>query len=319
MQTLIVVSGGDAPGINAALYNYTALAHHNGDRVVGAMGSFEGILEEQIIPLTPGELAPFSRQGGTVLLSSRAPVLKDAANHQRLVAILKKHKIDNLVLLGGQGTLNNIPDMLQSLEIPCISIPTTIDNDVSGSEQTIGFASACNFAHQSIDSMLTTARALPGRIFTVETLGGNTGFIALDVAYVTGAHAVLIPEYDYDLEQVAKQLQIAANRHQVGLAIVCEGIAHSGTFAAKMQTRTGLRVHTTILGHGQRGSTPGHQDRKLAVQMTEQAYQALKANISTGAIIVQDGRVQLHKGTIADLPRRVPDRSIYDSINTIHS
>lgn len=319
MKTLIVVSGGDAPGINTALYNYATLAHRNGDQVVGAMGSFEGILKDQIIPLTPRELAPFAGQGGTFLVTSRTPVLKDSANHQQLKTVLKNHNIDNLVLLGGEGTLTNIPDILKSLGIACIGIPATIDNDVPGTEQTIGFASACNFAHNTIDGLLSTARALPGRIFSVETLGGYTGFIAMDIAYVVGAHALLIPEYDFDLARVAKQLQAAVDRYQVGLVVLSEGITDSPTFAEQMQNRIGERVRATVLGHGQRGTTPDHQDRKLAVQMTECAYQALRANKRVGTVVVKDGRVQLHEGTISTFPRRVPDRAIYDSINAIDS
>jgi 6-phosphofructokinase 1 len=317
MKTLIVVSGGDAPGINAAIYNFTAPAHRNGDLVVGALGSFEGILAEQITPLAPGDLAPTIGQGGTYLASSRVPVLKDHVNHRRLVSILKKHGIDNLVLLGGEGTLTRIPDILKSHDVACVGIPATIDNDVPGTEQTIGFASACNFAHHTIDGLLATARALPGRIFSVETLGGYTGFIALDVAYVVGAHALLIPEYDYDLERVAAQLQAAVDRCRIGLAVLSEGIADSATFAEQIQAITGQRVRATVLGHGQRGSIPCHQDRKLAVQMTQMAYRALKDGVRVGTVVVRDGRVQLCPDTISALPRRVPDRAIYDSINTI--
>ncbi len=146
MRTLFVVSGGDAPGINAALGNYVRLAARHGDTVVGANGGFPGLLASQIIPLNYDMLVPWMGRGGSILPSSRDPVLNQAEAGEQLQNILRDNAIDNIVLFGGNGTLRYIPPLMQKWSIPCIGLPTTIDNDVPGTEMTLGFDSACNFA-----------------------------------------------------------------------------------------------------------------------------------------------------------------------------
>lgn len=312
MKTLLVVSGGDAPGINTALYAYTRAA---GNSVVGAVGSFNGMLNGQIIELTHDCLAPFAALGGSYLTSSREPVLKDPENRARLVKLLAEQHIDNVVLLGGDGTLRNIPPILHELGIPCIGIPTTIDNDVPGTEQTIGFDTACNFAHYTIDAVLATARAMPRRVFSVETLGGNTGLLALDIAYVHAAHAVLVPEYDYDRYWLAERVTFALKWDEYALIILSEGIPNARTFPEDFQQLSGHKVRDTRLGHGQRAAAPTHRDRMLATAMAQMAYQALKTGVVKGIIVVRDGQIRLHNGGLADLPAKIPDRLTYEYVN----
>jgi len=314
MRTLLVVSGGDAPGVNAALYHYTRAAALNGDEVFGAIGAFEGLLQEQLKPLSPQELDPVVGQGGSYLPSSREPVLKEASNCERLKGVLERHCIDNLVLFGGDGTLSNLAAILQSLNIACLGIPATIDNDVPGSELTLGFASACSMAQQMIDGLRATARALPGRAFAVEVLGGHTGFLALDIAYAAGADAVLIPEYAYDLGRIAKRLQDAARTYRYGLVIYSEGIGDSQRFTQAMHAH-GLHVRSSKLGHAQRGAPPVHQDRKLAADMALLAYHTLQQGARQGTVLVQQGKVRFLRTTVATLPRRLPERSLYERVN----
>jgi 6-phosphofructokinase 1 len=314
MRTLLVVSGGDAPGVNAALYHYTRVAALNGDEVFGAIGAFEGLLQEQLRPLSPQELDPVVGQGGSYLPSSREPVLKEASHRERLKGVLKRHGIDNLVLFGGDGTLISLASIIQSVNIACLGIPATIDNDVPGSELTLGFASACTLAQQLIDGLRATARALPGRAFAVEVLGGNTGFLALDIAYAAGADAVLIPEYAYDLRYAARRLQDAAKAYRYGLVILSEGIRDSQNFAQAMQAH-GLHVRSSKLGHAQRGAPPVHQDRKLAADMALLAHRALKQGAQQGTVLVQQGEVRFLGTTVAALPRRLPERSLYEHVN----
>jgi 6-phosphofructokinase 1 len=315
MKTLLVVSGGDAPGINAALLQYTRLTRQNGDVTVGGVGSFAGVLAEQIIELQPEMIAPVAALGGSYLASSRDPVLRDSANRSQLSKILTSNQIENVVLFGGDGTLRNIPLILADMGIACIGIPTTIDNDVPGTEMTIGFDSACNLAHQAIDGLLATARALPGRIFSVETLGGNTGMLALDIAAAVSAQAVLVPEYAYTDDWLVQRLQDTVKHEQYALVILSEGIAASRTWVDDMQKKAGLRIRDTRLGHGQRGGPPSHRDRILAAEMARAAYDALRAGAKMGTIVVSGGKVSLHAGQLADLPPRLPDQSLYNRIN----
>lgn len=320
MKTLLVVSGGDAPGINAVLYHYTQLAEAKGDQVVGVMGSFAGLLQgERARDLSRHDLESVRTLGGSYLTSSRAPVLRDENNRTQLVKTLIDQKIDNVVLLGGDGSLRHIPPILRELGIACISLPTTIDNDVPGTDQTIGFDTACNFAHHSIDAILATARALPGRVFSVETLGGNTGMLALDIAYAAGAHAVLVPEYSYDLPAMSKRIvDKCLPRAGYALLVFSEGIIHARTFNEDFQQLTGHKVRDTRLGHAQRAVAPSHQDRLLAKRMAQAAYEALRGEMRWGMVVSNGGHISIYQGDLQKLPPRLPDRQLYDQINEMN-
>lgn len=316
MRTLILTSGGDAPGINLILERFTHMAaRHNTDAVLGARGSFAGLLDNQVETLEPTVLSPLAALGGSYLPSSRVPVLKEADAKDRLLARLDEHQIDNLLLLGGNGTLRNIPPLLRDWGIPVIGIPTTIDNDVPGTEMTIGHDSACNYAYSVIDNLKATAFALRGRLFTVETLGGNTGFIALAVARASGAQAVLMPEIEYDHQWLAERVRSAVLHDDYALVVLSEGVANARTIAEDLAQWANMRVRDTRLGHGQRGTAPSHADRLLAVEMTAAAHKALRAGQEFGIVAVQNGRVMLHDDPIGDLPDPTPDHDLYNQIN----
>lgn len=317
MRTLLIVSGGDAPGINAALYHFTRLSEQSGDHVVGAVGGLAGAVDGHLTDLHSAALAPWKGLGGTFLPSSREPVLKDAMNRLKLIQTISRQSIDNIILFGGDGSLRNIPPIFAEMGLACIGVPTTIDNDVPGTDETIGFDSACNAAHTVIDSLLATARALPGRIFSVETLGGATGFLALAVAQTAGADVVLIPEFDYDEMWLVERLKWAVRENKLALLVLSEGVAASRTLVADMQLRHNLRVRDTRLGHGQRGVAPSYRDRWLAIAMAEAAYAGLRDGVKAGLVALQSGQIKLCSGTAADFPARQPDRRVYEQINDL--
>lgn len=311
----MVVSGGDAPGINAVLMRYAELAEASGGHVVGALGGFAGALNNQIIPLSPTLLAPLAGLAGSFLPSSREPVLRTDDGRAQLLSLINLHHISGIVLLGGNGSLGALLPILQELGIPCIGLPNTIDNDVPGTERTLGFDSACNFAYPLANGISQTARALPGRIFTLETLGGDAGLLALDIALGVGADCVLLKEYDYDVNWLGQRLQKAVARQGYALVVHSEGARDSRTLPDIIYKITGIRVRDTRLGHAQRGAPPTHLDRMLAVQMAKIAYSALSNGVKVGVVVVRDGRVQLHEGTLEGLHTPMPDRTLYDSIN----
>ena len=223
MKTLILVSGGDASGINTVISRYTVQVRRYGDEVVGVSRGFAGLLAGQIQTIDPSIMRQLEGVGGSYLTSSREPVLSHPHAQATLKRILEQAQIDNLLLFGGDGTLRQVLPLLKQWHIPVIALPTTIDNDIAGTEQTLGFDSACNFAYGVISGALATAQALPGRIFMVETLGGPTGYIALDVGFAAGAHAVLLPEYDFEMTWLAQRLKQAIEADGFAFVVLSEG------------------------------------------------------------------------------------------------
>ena len=315
MRTLLIVSGGDAPGINAALHRFATLADRNGDQVVGARGGVAGAVNGHLIDLRPDLLATVVGLGGSFLASSREPVLSDPLNRVRLIETIARQQIDNIVLFGGDGSLRAIPPILADMGLACIGIPTTIDNDVPGSADTIGFDTACNAAASVIDGLVMTARALPGRIFSVETLGGSTGFLALEIAYIANAQAVLLPEYAYETDWLVARLQAGVQRDQMALVVLSEGVATSRSLVDELQQDYDLRVRDTRLGHGQRGANPTHHDRLLALRMMDLAYAALRQGCTRGTTMVQQHCLKLVEEPVSDLPPKQPDQQLYVQIN----
>jgi 6-phosphofructokinase 1 len=314
MKTLFVVSGGDAPGINALLGQVARLAAAGGDTLLGAVGGFPGLLAGDLMPLTLDALIPWMGRGGSILPSSRDPVLSDGDARQRIQAVLAQHGVENLILFGGNGTLRHIPPLLTAWGLRWIGIPTTIDNDVPGTERTLGFDSACNYAYQAIDGALTTAHALRGRMFMVETLGGFCGNLALAIANGAGAHAVLLPEFEYDDNWLAARMKQAVETHGYGLLVLNEEARGARTLAQSLPATTGIRMRDVRLGHAQRGGLTSHVDRALAAELAYQAYTTLRGGAASGVLIVRGGRVGLQTG---ELPSHTisPDRTLYDRIN----
>lgn len=315
MRTLIVVSGGDAPGINAVIHHVVRLAETRGDEVFGAIGGLAGVLRQEMRRLTGRETSVWQAAAGSLLPSSREVVLSPPDARERLLHVLAQAGIDQMLLLGGDGTLRHVLPAIHSWGINCIGLPVTIDNDVPGTERTLGFDSACNFAYAALDGIRSTAHALPGRIFTLETLGGSTGFLALAVAYASGADAVLIPEYTFDLDWLAGRTCQAVNQRGYALIILSEGVSAKDTLAQELTRRTGIRVRDTRLGHAQRGGAPSHIDRLLAADMARTAFEASVNGRARGVVVISQGRAILRLGSLQGLDTPMPDPELYAWIN----
>lgn len=313
MKTLFVVSGGDAPGINNVLWHYTTLAYL--EPVVGAQGGFPGVIDGHLVPLNAQDLARHCTLAGSYLMSSREAVLAGEGAREKLLRVIERERINGVVLFGGNGTLHHVLPLLVEWGIPCIGLPTTIDNDVPGTDYTLGFDSACNYAYQAVDGVRATAYALPGRIFTIETLGGNTGFIALAVAYASGAHAVLVPEYPYGEDWLAQRMRDAVEADGYGLVVLSEGVTIARSIAVDLAAMAGIRVRDTRLGHAQRGGTPTHLDRTAAANMARIAFRALRDGVKHGVVVMRGGEWTLHEGTLRGFVPPLPDRKLYNLIN----
>lgn len=319
MKVLAVVSGGDAPGINTALWQFARLCAGAGIDLVGADGGLPAAVHGPYLPLTPRTLAAHSALGGSFLASSRDPVLRDAGGQAALAARLHGEGIDAVLLFGGDGTLTHIPPVLAALGAACIALPTTIDNDIPGTQYTLGFDTACNFGYHSIDGALATGRALPGRIFTVETLGGFTGHLALAIGHGAGAHAVLVPEIGFEMSWLAGRVTraLAADGH--ALIVHSEGIPESRTLPDALAAATGVRVRDVRLGHAQRGGSPSHTDRAWAAAMAQAAFVALRDGVQRGVLCINAGQLTLYEGDMTALPRRTCDEGIYRRINGLEA
>lgn len=315
MKTAIVVSGGDAPGINAAIDCYARQAARAGDQVMGALGGFVGLLGGQLAEIDLRSLQTLVGRGGSILPSSRSPVLQEADARLRLHAAAARHKIDNLLLFGGDGTIRYAGPLLEAWGIPHIVVPTTIDNDVAGTDYTLGHDSACNFAVQAVDGMRATASALPGRIFMLETLGAPTGHLALAIAYASGAHLALLPEYPLNLDWLASRLKRIVDQEGFALVVLSEAYPQIERLAAEIPARTGVRVRYTALGHAQRGADASHKDRRLARDMSRVAFRAFKEGEHSGVVVSRAGAITLRHGSLPAEDKPPPDRDLYEFVN----
>ena len=315
MKTLVVVSGGDAPGINTTLYHVAEHAAQHGDSLIGAVGGLPAILSEHFIPLDVPALVSVAALGGSLLKSSRDAVLKDDSNRARLGEVLRQHAIDNLILFGGGGTLKYIPPIFTDLGIAYVGIPTTIDNDVPMTDLTLGFHSACDFAYPLIDGIRATGNALGGRLFTFETLGGDSGNLALAIAHGAGADGVILPEYpDLDDQWIADRLRAAIARKGHALLVYNEYILEKNQRLDRIAGLVGGRLRDTRLGHAQRGGSPVHMDRVLAREWAQLAIHALKRGVQSSITVWRDGKPVLHEGALSGAAP-APDPTLYRLIN----
>lgn len=317
MKTCIVVSGGDAPGINAAIAAYASLAARQGDLVIGARTGFAGLLSGQITEIDLPAVSLLAGRGGSWLTSSRVPALAGADACAQLGQALAQNQIDNLLLFGGDGSMRFVAPLLQGWDLPHIVLPTTIDNDAPGTDYTLGHDSACNYAWQTIEGMRATAHALPGRIFLVETLGGDTGYLALAIAYACGADAVLLPEYEFDWAWLAQRLRDAVAQRGYALLLFSEGALEAERLAAEIPKITGLRARLTRLGHAQRGAAASHLDRARAVDMSRSAYAALRRGLRAGTVIFRNGALTVREGFISEASKPAPDYEQYAFVNGV--
>lgn len=313
---LAVVSGGDAPGINTALLELVQAADLHGDIVLGATGGFAGLVAGRVARLHARDLVAYAGLGGSSIRSSRDPVLKEAHGREQLATRLREHAVDDLILFGGNGTLRYIPPILADLGVATVGIPTTIDNDIGGTDTTLGFDTACNYAYHVIDGIRATAHALEGRFFTLETLGGDVGTLALAIADGAGADAVLVPEYtDYSLDHIAAHLKAAAERKGHALLVYTEFIPMREQVLRALPDMMGMRLRDTRLGHAQRGGAASHRDRVLARTWARMAIDALGGGLKMGVVVERGGRLLVHEGLLDGYAAVPPDHALYMRIN----
>lgn len=290
----ILTSGGDAPGMNAAVRAATRCALDRGWEVFGVRRGFIGCIAGSFIELDARKVGGIIQQGGTILGSARCPEFRTEEGRQSGLDRLRKHGIDALVVVGGNGSQTGAYE-LSSMNYPVVGVASTIDNDLSGSDVTIGVDTALNIALEAIDRLKVTASSHQ-RAFLVEVMGRKCGYIALMSGIAGGAEVIVIPEIETTPEQVAAALHAAYKRGKAhALAVVAEGARHNAealvAYFRENQARVGFHLRTTTLGHVQRGGAPTAFDRLLATRLGAGAVDAL-ARGETGVLVgMVQGRV----------------------------
>lgn len=270
----VLTSGGDAPGMNAAIRAVVRKAAYHGIEVVGINHGYEGLLNGSMVPLDLGSVGDIIQRGGTKLHSARCLEFKEDAAQERAIANLRAAGIEGLVVIGGDGSYRGAMGMV-SKGFPVIGVPGTIDNDIPGTEYTIGFDTALNTVVESIDKIRDTANSHENS-FIVEVMGRDAGDIALWAGLAAGAETVLIPEEEYNLDEIIARLERGAARGKKhSIIIVAEGVMSGSELAKLLKEKMGIETRVSVLGHIQRGGVPTARDRVLASRFGALAVELL--------------------------------------------
>ncbi len=275
----VLTSGGDSPGMNAAIRAVVRATIYNGLEAYGIYGGYQGLIEGDIKELKKSDVSNIIQRGGTILKSARSAEFRTLEGRAKAAQMLAEYKIDALVVIGGDGSFTGARLLIQEHDIPVVGVPGTIDNDLFGTDWTIGYDTAVNTAIDAVDKIKDTASA-HSRLFFVEVMGRDAGFIALRTAIATGAEAVLVPEVETNFKDLEAFLEKDYNpKESSAIVIVAEGNDKSGgaySIAEKVaKEHPEYDIRVSVLGHMQRGGSPSQADRVLASQLGAAAVEAL--------------------------------------------
>ncbi len=294
MQTIgVLTSGGDSAGMNAAVRAVVRTALTYRIRMFGIKRGYEGLIEDDMVEMDYHSVSDILSRGGTILYSARSEGFYTAGGRQEAAANLKKRGIDGLVVIGGDGSFQGAHKLYKEHGFAVIGVPGTIDNDIGGTEYTIGYDTACNVALEAIDKIRDTAIS-HGRVFLVEVMGKHAGYIALDTGIAAGAEDILIPEVTTDIDAVSKKLSEGLKKGwRCAVIVVAEGDDAGGAFkiSRKLKEKIGRDIWVTILGHVQRGGRPTAVDRINASRLGVASVDMLMAGQSDIMVGIVSGRV----------------------------
>ncbi len=285
----IVTSGGDAPGMNAAIRAVTRIGHAKGFQVIGFERGWDGLLTNTFRKLTPRSVGGIIQLGGTILHTLRCPGFEEKGAVEKAAETLSMNKVDGLVVIGGDGSFRGALDLSRKSDTLMVGIPATIDNDVCGTDETIGFDTAVNTAVGTIDKIRDTAISHE-RIFIVEVMGRKRGFLALEVGICVGAEVILIPEKPMSLDDIVRLMDESAKKgKRAGIIVAAEGCGNTSKLASEMQQQTESEVRLSILGYAQRGGSPTTRSRLLASLFAEKAVDLVCQGQNNMAVGFQNG------------------------------
>ena len=287
----VVTSGGDAPGMNAAIRAVARIAYSKNFQVLGFERGWKGLLMNIFKPLTPRSVGGILQLGGTILRTSRCPQFRKREGIRKAAENLALNNVDGLVVIGGNGSFKGALELSKETGILIVGVPATIDNDVFGTDETIGFDTAVNTAVTEIDKIRDTAISHE-RIFVVEVMGRTRGFLALTVGLTVGAEVILVPEVKCKTESILKIIkENSAKGKRSGIIVAAEGIGDTRKLAKEIEEDTGAEVRLSILGYAQRGGNPTARSRLLASLFANKAIELLSEKKGNRIVGLQKGRI----------------------------
>ncbi len=280
----VLTSGGDAPGMNAAVRSVVRTACENDMEVVGIRRGYTGLINGDMVEMNIRSVSDIIHRGGTILYSARCLEFKEEAGLQKAIQSCKENAIDGIVVIGGDGSFRGARD-LSLRGVPCIGIPGTIDNDIACSDYTIGYDTCLNTIMEMVDRVRDTTES-HDRCSVVEVMGRRAGYLALNAGIAVGATSILVPEFDYDIERDViermRRTQKTGKRHFI--IMVAEGIGGVEELARRIEKETMVESRAVILGHVQRGGAPTCKDRVVASQMGNRAVKLLQQGIGNRVV-----------------------------------
>lgn len=307
----VLTSGGDAPGMNAAVRAVVRAGIDSGMKVYGVDRGYNGLLNENVIEMNLRSVSGIMQRGGTSLFTARSPEYNTPAGVEKAAATCRRLGIDGVVVIGGDGSFRGARD-LTNAGIPCIGVPGTIDNDIACTDYTIGYDTALNTAMEMIDRLRDTTES-HDRCSVVEVMGRRCGDIALQTGIATGAIATLVPEVPYDFEKdvLARIRSAQATGKKHFIVVVAEGVGHTQEFAEMIEKETGIESRATILGHVQRGGSPTLRDRVVASRMGYHAVELLQNGVGNRVVAMKGEQIVDFDITEALNMPRVFDENLY--------
>jgi 6-phosphofructokinase 1 len=310
----IAVLTRDCAGINAALRAVVRTAWHYRIEVLGVVKGYDGLIDGTFLPLSRGSVSGIINLGGTILKTSRSTRFLTSAGQKQSLKNIHDQGIEGLIVIGGDGSLRGAHALALKSEIPVIGIPATIDNDVTGVDQTIGSDTAVNVALDALDKIRDTATSLE-RIFIVEVMGRESGYIAMQVALAGGCEEVLLPERASNIERMCEEIEQGNKKGKASwIIIVAEGRAHAHDIASHITKRTGFETRVAVLGHIQRGGRPTSVDRILAARLGNHAVEELRKGNTDVCVGLRNGSLVTVPLAVAMKPKTI---KVTDSYNLL--
>lgn len=289
----VLTSGGDAPGMNAAVRAVVRTAIARGIRVIGIRRGYNGLIEggEDIFEMNLRSVSDIIHRGGTILYTARSPEFKTEEGMQKAIDTCKSVGIDGIVVIGGDGSYRGARD-LSMRGIPCVGLPGTIDNDITSTDYSIGFDTAMNTCMEMVDRLRDTTQSHE-RCSVVEVMGRHAGHLALQTGIAVGATSILVPEIPYDIDRdiVARMMKTKMSGKMHFIVVVAEGVGKVAELAKEIQARTGIESRATVLGHVQRGGSPSVRDRVMASAMGHKAVELLSDGVGNRVVCFRNDRI----------------------------